>query len=135
MLDIRLVVIIRGIRCGWNVAAELRAAACFRFIPEHQQGGRLTSAVKMRNGTDRFLSYLKDAKSSDRLSLISNRPIATWRLLGHLVLLDLCGGWACLRAHFPFAARTVTVQLMLILCGDCMEIFWPDRLTVPVRKE
>ena len=49
--------------------------------------------------------------------------VETSRPLG---LLEVSGGWGCLRAHFPYPASTI-IQLALILCGDCMEICWPDR--------
>ena len=44
--------------------------------------------------------------------------VETSRPLG---LLEVSGGWGCLRAHFPYPASTI-IQLTLILCGDCMEI-------------
>ena len=64
---------------------------------------------------------------SCQLSLNISRLIAMWRPPDHLVLLDPSGDWGCLRAHCPFLASSTTAQLMLILCGDCMEKYWPDR--------
>ncbi|KAF2632454.1 hypothetical protein BU25DRAFT_152045 [Macroventuria anomochaeta] len=63
---------------------------------------------------------------SSQLSLIISRLIAMWRPPDHLVLFDPSRDYGCLRTHCPFLASSTT-QLMLILCGDCMEKCWPDR--------